>query len=140
MRYIVLALPLLLAACHKPGQPTAPDTPAEAPAAMPAVADTWPGKYEGDLMVTVSGSPGAHKVMLVTARADCTGDLGMAEGGLAVTDVSSSELSLIAHPNPQTTCTIDLKKDGAKLTVSEDNCGYYHGATCGFSGTATRVK
>ena len=91
-------------------------------------------------MVTVTGAPGAHKVMLVAAKADCTGDLGMAEGGLGATDVSPSELSLTAHPDPQTTCKVDLKKDGARVTVSEDNCGYYHGETCSFSGTATRVN
>ncbi len=141
MRYLILALSLLLAACQKPAQPAAPETRAAAPATAPAVADTWPGKYEGDLMVTVTGKPGAHKVMLVTAsQAGCTGDLGMAESGLTVSDVSPLELSLTAHPDPQTTCKVDLKKDGARVTVSEDNCGNYHGATCSFSGTATRVN
>jgi hypothetical protein len=130
---------LALGACSKPA-PEADDT-SVAVIAPPSVSDDWPGKYEGDLMVRVSGLPNAHKVVLVAATADgCTGDVGLA-GGQAAKDVSTNELSLTLKPDETTTCTIVIKKDGDKLTVSESGiCTVYHGLACSFNGTATKLK
>ncbi len=130
---------LALGACSKPA-PEA-DTSSAAVVAPPPVEDHWPGKYEGDLMVRVSGLPNAHKVVLVAATADgCTGDIGLA-GGEAAKDVSPTELSLTLKPDETTTCTVHMKKDGDKLTVSENGiCTTYHGLACSFNGTAVRLK
>jgi len=135
---IVLAV-LALTGCSKPA-PEAENTSASAAAPVP-VSDDWPGKYEGDLMVRVSGLPNAHKVVLVAATADgCTGDIGLA-GGEPVKDVSPAELGLTLKPDDKTTCTISIRKDGAKLTVSESGiCTTYHGLACSFNGTAVRLK
>ncbi|MGN6208592.1 hypothetical protein [Asticcacaulis sp.] len=140
MRLICAALALLmLTSCSKPA-PEA-DTSSAAAVAPPPISDDWPGKYEGDLMVRVSGLPNAHKVVLVAATADgCTGDIGLA-GGEPAKDISPAELSLTLKPDDKTTCTIDIKKDGDKLTVSESGiCTVYHGLTCSFNGMATRLK
>lgn len=140
MRIACIALALLaLTGCSKPA-PEA-DTTSVSAAAPPPAEDHWPGKYEGDLMVRVSGIPGAHKVVLVTAIADgCTGDIGLA-GGEPAKDISPVELSLTLKPDDKTTCTIDIKKDGDKLTVSESGiCTVYHGLACSFNGMATRLK
>ena len=140
MRIACAALFLLaLTACSKPA-PEADDASvsAEAP---PPVEDHWPGKYEGDLMVRVSGTPGAHKVVLVTATADgCTGDIGLA-GGEPAKDISPDELSLTLKPDETTTCTVTIKKEGEKLVVSESGiCTTYHGLACSFNGSAARLK
>lgn len=139
MRIACVALVLLLAACSIPA-PEAEVSSASA-VAPPPVEDHWPGKYEGDLMVRVSGAPNAHKVVLVAATADgCTGDIGLA-GGESAKDVSPTELGLTLKPDDKTTCTISIKKDGDTLTVSESGiCTAYHGLACSFNGTAMRLN
>lgn len=134
----VLAL-LMLASCSKPA-PEA-DTSSVSAAAPPPASDDWPGKYEGDLMVRISGLPNAHKAVLVAATADgCTGDIGLA-GGEPVKDISPAEIGLTLKPDDKTTCTVNIKKDGDKLTVSESGiCTTYHGLACSFNGTAMRLK
>ena len=138
MACVVLAL-LALTACSKPA-PEA-DTSSAAVVAPPPVVDLWPGKYEGDLMVRISGQPNAHKVVLVAATADgCTGDIGLA-GGEPAKDISPTELNLTLKPNETTTCIVTIKKDGDKLTVSESGiCTVYHGLACSFNGSAVRLK
>lgn len=134
----VLLICLLLTACSKPQPAEAPQPAVDAPA---TVADSWPGKYEGDLMVRVSGTPGAHKLILVAATADgCTGDIGLAGGELAK-EMSPTELQLLLHPDDKTSCTIDVKKADDVLTVSESGiCTTYHGLSCSFNGSAKRLK
>lgn len=134
---VLLAL-LALSACSKPAEPEPQPISAAAP---PPVIDLWPGKYEGDLMVRINGTPDAHKVILVAAEADgCTGDIGLA-GGEPAKDVSPTELSLTLKPDDTTTCTIRIVKAGDKLTVSEQGvCTTYHGLSCTFDGAAVRMK
>ena len=140
MRIVCAALVLLtLAGCSKPA-PEAEETSASV-VAPPPISDDWPGKYEGDLMVRISGLPNAHKVVLVEATADgCTGDIGLA-GGEPAKDVSPTELSLTLKPDDKTTCIVTIKKDGDKLMVSESGiCTAYHGLACSFNGSAVRLK
>jgi hypothetical protein len=134
----VLFTLLALSACSEPAEPEPGPVSVAAP---PPVIDLWPGKYEGDLMVRINGTPGAHKVILVAAEADgCTGDIGLA-GGEPAKEVSPNELSLTLKPADATTCTIRIVKTGDKLTVSEQGvCTTYHGLSCTFNGTAVRMK
>jgi hypothetical protein len=77
----------------------------------------------------------------VAATADgCTGDIGLA-GGEPAKDISPDELGLSLKPDDKTTCTISIKKDGDKLTVSESGiCTTYHGLACSFNGAAMRLN
>lgn len=136
MKRFALVAMLMLAACSKPEDTAAPEPSAVAP---PPVQDTWPGKYSGDLIVRIDAS---HKVTLIEAAPDgCTGDLGVVEGGLMSNALSDNELQLILHPEPQLTCTINIRKSGDTLTVVEaGDCGAYHGVTCSFNGTVTRSQ
>lgn len=136
MKHLVLLPLLLLAACSKPVEEAPPPEPVSAVAAP--VQDSWPGKYSGDLIVRIDAS---HKVILMEAAEDgCAGDLGVADGGLVANTLSANELQLVLHPDPASTCTINIVKSGDTLTVTEKGaCGAYHGATCSFSGTVTRV-
>jgi hypothetical protein len=140
MRLIAACLAVLvLGACTK-REAAAPAS--EPVAAAPAAPDPWPGKYEGDVMVNVAGSPGAYRVWLLTAKADgCTGDLGVADRGLPA-QASGDGLDVIVPARdalPQ--CSVHLARKGATVTVTEDaGCASYHGATCGFAGIAHRVN
>ena len=137
-RMVCLSLLLLLAACSKPEEAPAPSTPVPV---QPAAPDPWPGKYEGDVIVNVTGSAGAYRVWLLTAKADgCTGDLGVADKGLPA-HASGDGLDVVVPAKaelPQ--CTVHLARNGDAVTVTEDaGCAAYHGATCGFAATARRV-
>ncbi len=140
MKVMIVCLALLaLGACSKP-QEEAPPPVSAAP--QPAAPDPWPGKYEGDVMVNVAGSPGAYRVWLLVASADgCTGDLGLADKGLPA-HASADGLDVVVPAKdalPQ--CTVHLVRKGATVTVSEDaGCATYHGATCGFTGNAHRIN
>lgn len=139
-RVVLLSLlaPVLFVATACSKKADAP--PAEARTAAAPVVDPWPGKYEGDVMVRVSAD---HKVVLIAAKADgCTGDIGLADGGLPASQPSDDELRMVLHPQDAAdACTFDLKKAGDTVTVSETaSCAAYHGTTCSFNGTATRVK
>ncbi|WP_443749100.1 hypothetical protein [Asticcacaulis solisilvae] len=138
-RIACLSLLLVLAACSKPQEADAPPAPV---AVQPAAPDPWPGKYEGDVMVDVTGFAGAYRAWLLTAKADgCTGDLGVADKGLpARSDGDALEVTVPARDAlPQ--CSIRLTRKGAVVTVTEDaGCASYHGATCAFAGTARRVQ
>lgn len=134
MKYALILL-LALSACS-PGTETPEEVPASAP--LPVV-DTWPGKYHGDLIVKVDAS---HKVMLIEGQADgCTGDIGLADGGVATKPISADELELTLQPDGVAACVIRLRKAGDTLTVTEsDTCAAFHGATCSFNGMAKRQK
>ncbi|MGA9658782.1 MAG: hypothetical protein WBQ60_06755 [Asticcacaulis sp.] len=134
----LLALLIVMAACS----PKTSKAPEPASVAAPApVADHWPGSYEGDILVRIKGTAGAHRVVLVEAEADgCSGDVGLA-GGEPAQDISPTELRLVLKPDETATCTLTLKKDGEQLTISESGiCTTYHGLACSFNGTAQRVK
>lgn len=136
--WILATAAVALTACHRPAEPAAP-----APAAAPVAAgDDWNGKYEGDLRVEITGTPGAYKAMLLTANATCDGDIGLDEDGVPATVISDSEMDVIYKDDDHdTTCKVVLSKAGSTLTVTEDaGCATYHGVSCSFNGTATRVK
>ncbi len=136
MRYLILALPLCLTACHKPAEP--PPTSASATAPV-AADDGWNGKYEGDLRIEITGPAGAHQVSLLAATQDCTGDIGLADKGVkAITD--GANLIVDAQVG-QDACKVTLSRDGDKVTAVETSpCTAFHGATCSFNGTAMRIR
>ncbi|ESQ74826.1 hypothetical protein [Asticcacaulis sp. AC402] len=130
-----LILVLALAACSPKLE--APEDPAAS--APPPVTDTWLGRYAGDLMVRIDAT---HRVVLIEGEADgCTGDIGLADGGLPSKAISASELEVALPPDDGAACTFRIRKNGDVLTVTQSEaCSVYHGATCSFNGTAKRVK
>jgi len=134
---VVTGLVALVACSRSAPEPAAP-TQSQAPA--PVANDPWSGKYEGDVMVRVSGTPGAHRVTLVAATQDCTGDIGLA-GGEPAKDVSPTELALRLQPDAQSTCDIHIRRTQTGVMVSESGiCTAWHGLTCTFNGSANRIK
>jgi hypothetical protein len=139
MKLVIACLAAVaLAACSKPQSEAAPP---ESVAAAPAAPDPWPGKYEGDVMVNIAGSPGAYRVWLLAAKADgCTGDVGLADKGLPAQRSGDGLDVVVPAKDALPQCTVHLVRQGATVTVTEDaGCAAYHGATCGFAGTAHRV-
>ncbi len=135
MKRVVLLSLLTLTACSK--KTDAP--PQETATAAAPVEDSWPGKYEGDVMVRISPD---HKVILITGKADgCTGDIGLGDGGVAASS-NGDALEVDIPIQGKGECSVTLKRDGdTTLQVSEtEDCGEFHGTTCPFNGTATRVK
>ena len=140
MKMVIGCLAVLtLGACDKPQEEAQPPEPV---ATAPPPPDPWPGKYEGDVMVNVTGPVGAYRVWLLAAKADgCTGDLGLADKGLPAR-VAGDGLDVVVPAKADAErCTVHLVRRGATVTVTEDSgCASYHGATCGFAGTAHRVN
>jgi len=140
MRLVAACLAVLvLGACTKHEEAAPAPEPVSA---APVAPDPWPGKYEGDVMVNVAGSPGAYRVWLLTAKADgCTGDLGVADKGLPARASGDALEVVVPAKDTLPQCTVRLARRGAGVTVTEDaGCAAYHGATCGFAGTAHRVN
>ncbi len=136
---MVCLMVLALGACTKREEAPPPSAPV---AAQPPAPDPWPGKYEGDVMVNVTGSPGAYRVWLLAAKADgCTGDLGLADKGLPASGAGDALELVVPAKEALPQCTVRLARQGGAVTVSEDaGCAGYHGATCSFAGTAHRVN
>ena len=131
---------LALGACSKKEEAPQPES---APAVQ-AAPDPWPGKYEGDLMVNVTGYPGGRRVWLLVAKADgCTGDIGLADMGVqALESADGRRLDATVPTQTKGQCKIAITRRGKSVTVSEvtpDACASLRGATCSFNGSATRV-
>lgn len=127
-----------IAACSKKAEAPPPETAAPVRTSVP---DSWNGKYEGDLIITISGTAPAHKAWLLEAAGDgCTGDMGVADGGIkAITDAQT--LIVAAQVVDKGECKITLTRSGNTITAREtEPCAAFHGPTCSFNGTATRVK
>ena len=140
MRVFLLAAScLVLAGCQKPAAPPAAPVSTVAPV---TAEDGWNGKYEGDkLRVEITGKPGMHRVMLLTATQDCTGDIGLADGGVAASAEDSSALDIALDTDGKGECDIAISRDGNTLTSSETvECARFHGATCSFNGKTMRVS
>ncbi len=140
MRVLILAAAtVMLVGCHKPAQTQAPA--ASAVAAAP-VAHAWSGTYEGDnLRLTLSGTAGARKIVLIAATQTCTGDIGLNGEDISVKDVSETELDAGLPTQGKGWCEVKLDRSGNSITLSEtDTCQVFHGMQCSFNGTVTRVK
>lgn len=76
---------------------------------------------------------GFDVALSVSSPSGCTGSI---EGSASlVNDV----LTLTKKEDDQA-CTVTIKFSGDTAEVDENNCSYYHGAACGFSGTLNRQK
>ncbi len=139
-RAAVLFSLLALTACSRPAPDPEPVASSTVVAPLPVAPDPWVGKYEGSLMVRIGGMPKSHTISIVAATAEgCSGDIGLA-GGEKTQDVSGQELTLSLHPDSATTCTIDVRKSGDSLQISESGvCTAYHGAKCSFNGQAQKL-
>ncbi len=141
MRLALLAFACFaLAACNKAEAPAPEAATSSTMATAPVADDGWNGKYEGDLRVEISGPAHAHKVSLLVATDDCTGDIGVEDGSVAAQDGGPDELTLTTKAVDEATCKVSLKRQGSRITVVENNCMDFHGPACSFNGAATRVK
>lgn len=109
-------------------------------AAGAASGDDWAGRYDGrfdggggEATITRTGGNRYAVSMDVAGERGCAGSVqGQAavQGGRLVVNVPV--------PDQGGQCRITFTRRGAGLAVEEDNCMYFHGMSCGFSGSVTR--
>ncbi|MBH2020439.1 MAG: hypothetical protein I8H91_13045 [Burkholderiales bacterium] len=116
----------------KGGATHQPQTAPPAKSSSPSVSGTWKGSLEGDGEMKIKPATAGFDVALsVSSPSGCGGSI---EGSASlVNDV----LTLTKKEDDQV-CTVTIKFSGDTAEVDENNCSYYHGAACGFSGTLNR--
>jgi len=98
------------------------------------ITGTWKGNLEGEGQMDIKSSSTGFDVSLNVSAASA--------GGMACTGtidgagtLSGNTLTLVKKEEGSQTCTITIKFSDNTASVSEDNCSFFHGAACGFSGT-----
>ena len=109
------------------------------PAASSAGSDEfdgyWTGHFDGGggSATIARQSPGRYGVQVGVAGND--GCSGSVQGQATV---RAGRLVLTAPiPDQGGLCRITFTRSGSRLAVEEDNCMYFHGMSCGFSGSLT---
>jgi hypothetical protein len=102
-------------------------------AAAPAAAfeGSYNGGYAGQTLVAKKTGPKTYALSFSVAIEGCAGGVdlnGKAKGKTLVATIKEDD----------NLCTITLKKTSRGLSVTEDGCLYYHGASCDFEGQYTR--
>ena len=118
----------------------APGNAVQGNEATPADANSgWAGDYRGELDVEIRDGrrPGSYRVEISTTSGG--GCMGVVSG---TATASGDRMAFVgtdedAGPGPQ--CRITLTRNGRGLTLEEgEGCTDFHGAMCGFDGSATR--
>jgi hypothetical protein len=104
--------------------------------------DSWIGKYAGrgdggatQFTVTAGGGAGRYSVAgELIGEGGCSGELS------GTGTASGNHLTLIAPiPGERRQCQMVFTRQGKTIAVQEgDNCSYFHGMSCEFSGSVTR--
>ncbi len=127
--------------------PTAPALPgaATSPAAFitPQVAD-WSGRYEGDF----DGGSGeitiARDGTRYVAEIGVYGDGGCVGGTRGTGEVRGGSFVFQSvyedYEGVQQTCEVTLTPEGRRFTTRPQNCSYFHGASCDFTGSVEKVS
>lgn len=107
-----------------------------------AAADQWTGTYKGPF----DGARGTVQIGAPNARGERRIDVDMVKplgcsGGLTGSAVpNGNAIALRVKDDIGGVCKIAIVKRGRTLTLNEDGCGFFHGASCAFDGTATGGK
>jgi hypothetical protein len=112
-----------------PPQPTQPAPTSTAP----SISGTWKGSLEGNGQMEIKPTATGFDVALDVSNAECTGSI---EG----TGSLSGNTLIISKKEDDQVCTITIKFAGNTANIDENNCSFYHGMACGFSGTLNKVK
>ena len=98
-----------------------------------------PGIWIGSLIDTGEGIMEIKKSgsnYLISLQALASGCMGSIDG---VGIISNSNFQLLKVDN-ENTCKVTAKISGDIAEVSQENCSYYHGASCSFSGIYRKKK
>lgn len=103
--------------------------------AQAQVEGRYTGRGEGNLSAVVwrGAGPESFKVVLKTRASNCNGEVS----GAAV--LANGTMTLNAKTDEPKGCTLVLRPANGTLTVDEQQgCLFFHGVSCGFSGTLKR--
>lgn len=119
---------------------TAPANAAQGNEAAAASTDTgWAGDYEGDLIVEIRDGrrPGNYRVEISTNSGG--GCMGVVSGAATASGDRMAFVGTDAEIEAGGQCRITLTRRGRELILAEgEGCTAFHGAMCGFDGSATR--
>lgn len=101
--------------------------------AAPSISGTWKGSLEGNGQMEIKPASTGFDIALDVSNAECTGSI---EG----TGSLSGNTLIISKKEDDQVCTITIKFTGNIANIDENNCSFYHGMACGFSGTLNKVK
>lgn len=102
--------------------------------AVPSISGTWKGALVGDGEMNIKPTPTGFAVTLgVSSSSGCAGSI---EGSALL----ANNILTLSKKEDDQVCTITVKFSGDTAEVDENNCSYYHGAACGFSGNLNRQK
>lgn len=119
---------------EKSGTMPQPRTALSPATSAASISGTWKGSLEGDGSMTVTSSATGFDVNLrVSSPSGCGGAID----GHAL--LANNVLTLTKKEADQV-CIITIKFSGDTAELDENNCSYFHGAACGFSGTLNRQK
>lgn len=100
----------------------------------------WAGKYKGDfdggdgeVSIGSADASGRRKVDVSVAGSGCSGQI---VGNAAL---SGDKLILKQRDGNGEMCTVTMTRDGKGIAIAEDGCLSYHGMTCAFVGTASKI-
>ena len=97
-----------------------------------SIVGRFSGPFEGgDGTVEITGSAPRYHVHILVGADGCGGGV---EGPASLD--SKGRLVMVAKPAPaEEACQVTLTRSGSGWDVAnEGNCGFYHGASCEFSG------
>jgi hypothetical protein len=102
---------------------------------------SWAGDYEGrgdggslSMRLDNAQTPGRYYASLeIVGEGGCSGELSAQ--GTALGD----RMTLTQRvPDSADICRVNLTRSGQTISIRERGCTYFHGMSCGFSGSATR--
>jgi hypothetical protein len=115
--------------------PVSAARPALPPAIKPIhIVGEWAGQLGGDGSMTVTKSGAGYQAELgVNVPSDCAGTF-TGQGQL------NGSLLKLVDPVEKNSCVVTVNFDSGTAKVSENNCLYYHGASCDFNGTLKKTS
>lgn len=92
---------------------------------------SYQGGYDGQTLKIKKTGAKTYALSFNVAVENCA-------GGVDLNGTAKGKTLVAVAKEDDNVCTITVKKTAHGLSVSEDGCLYYHGASCDFEGKYTR--
>jgi hypothetical protein len=92
---------------------------------------SYQGGYDGQTLEIKKTGPKSYALSFTVALEGCA-------GGVDLNGTAKGKTLVAMAKEDDNVCTITVKKTAHGLSVAEDGCLYYHGASCDFEGKYTK--